>query len=174
MLLVGASGGLGLGRMAMSSLVEVTSVLGASAMPVAVGLGVGAAWWLARARRAVTERARLGHWVSGVLEELRTGLEAMVTERALDAERTLGRAVSRAVDERVAVLSARLREHDRLARRAALQRAELSGADNRAIDELRSARAELVRLLAVPAPVPMAVPAAVPAAVPVAESELAG
>ncbi|HEY2096100.1 MAG TPA: hypothetical protein VGH72_06545 [Pseudonocardia sp.] len=174
MLVVGASGGLGLGRLAMSSLVEVTSVLGASAMPVAVGLGVGAAWWLARARRAVTERARLAQWVGGVLDELRIGLEAMVTERALAAERRLGGAVSRAVDERVAVLSARLREHERLARRAAVRRAELRSADNRSTDELRAAGAELVRLLAVPVPMPVPVPVAVPAAVPLAEPELAG
>jgi hypothetical protein len=126
----------------------------------------------------VTERARLAQWVGGVLDELRIGLEAMVTERALAEERRLGRAVSRAVDERVAVLSARLREHERLARRAAVRRAELRSADNRSTDELRAAGAELVRLLAVPVPVPVPVPVAVPlgvpAAVPLAEPELAG
>jgi hypothetical protein len=158
MLVVGASGGLGLGRLAMSSLVEVTSVLGAAAMPVAVGLGVGAAWWLARARRAVAERARLAQWVGDVLEQLRIGLEATVTERALAAERWLGEALSRAVDERVALVSARLRENDRLARRAAVRRAEFNGTDSRGLDELRAAGAELVRLLTVP----------------LAESELAG
>jgi hypothetical protein len=82
--------------------------------------------------------------------------------------------VSRAVDERVAVLSARLREHERLARRAAVRRAELRSADNRSTDELRAAGAELVRLLAAPVPVPVAVPLGVPAAVPLAEPELAG
>jgi hypothetical protein len=172
MLVVGASGGLGLGRLAMSSLVEVTSVLGASAMPVAVGLGVGAAWWLARARRAVAERATLAQWVGDVLEQLRINLEATVTERALDAERWLGTALSRAVDERVALVSARLRENDRLARRAAVRRAEFNGADSRGVDELRAAGAELVRLLTAPAP--MAVPVVVPLAVPLAGSELAG
>jgi hypothetical protein len=182
MLLVGASGGLGLGRLAMSSLDGVTSVFGAASMPLAVGLGVGVAWWLARARRAATERARLGQWVGDVLEQLRIGLEAIVTERALDAERRLGKALSRAVDERVALVSARLRENDRLARRAALRRAEFNGADSRSIDELRAASAALVRLLAVPITAPLAVPLAVPVAVPVAVplaaplagSELAG
>jgi len=147
MLLVGASGGLGLGRLALSSMAGAASTLEGVAMPAAVGLGVGAAWWLARARRAVADRARLERWVAEVLADLRTGLEAMLTERALAAERQLLPLLNRRAEGHRGALSTRREEHDRLTRRVAARRAELSGADGRCLDELTAARTELSGLL---------------------------
>jgi hypothetical protein len=150
MVLAGAYGGLWLGRLALSSVADAPSALDGVATPTAVGLGVGAAWWLARVRRAVADRARLERWMAEVLADLRTGLEAMLTERALVAERQLVPLLNRRLEDRRAALSARRDEHDRLTRRVAARRAELSSADGRCVDELTAARAELAGLLTEP------------------------
>jgi len=153
-LLVGASGGLGglgLGRLALSSASAPSvpgSVWSAATLPAAVGLGVAGAWWLAKARRTMVDRARLGRWVVEVLEDLRIGLEAMLAERLLDAEHRLGLAVDRDVTERAADMSGELREHDRLARRLAAQRAQQTGLDSAAVAELKAARSGLLGLIA--------------------------
>jgi hypothetical protein len=152
-LVVGASGGLGalgLGRLALSSAAapNVAGPVWSAALPAAVGLGVAGAWWLARARRALAERARLGRWVAEVLEDLRIGMQAMLAERLLDAEHRLGLRVDRDVTERSTEMSGELREHDRLARRIVALRAEQTGSDNAAVAELKAARHNLLGLMA--------------------------
>lgn len=147
MVLVGASGGLGLGRLALSSMAGGASALDGVAMPAAVGLGVGAAWWLARVRRAVADRALLERWVAEVLADLRTGLEAMLTERALVAERQLVPLLTRQAEGHRATLTARHEEHARLTRRVAARSAELSSADGECHTELTAARATLSALI---------------------------
>ena len=161
MLLVGVSGGLGLGRLALASAGALPvrgSVWEMAVLPVAVGLGAGAAWWLARARRAMTDRARLAQWVTEVLADLRAGLAASLSERLLDAERRLVTGVGREVTEQCTALAGELREHDLLARRVVARRAELTGLDGVAVVELRAARGELLHLLAArpdsPSPAP--------------------
>ena len=154
MLLVGASGGLGglgLGRLTLSSAVAPTvpgSLWSTAALPAAVGLGVAAAWWLAKARRTMVDRARLGRWVAEVLEDLRIGLEAMLAERLLDAEHRLGVAVDREVTERATDMSGELREHERLARHVAARRAQQTGLDSAAVAELKAAQSKLLGLMA--------------------------
>jgi hypothetical protein len=147
MLLAGASGVLGFGRLALSSMAGAEARLGGVAMPAVVGLVVGAAWWLVRARRAVADRARLERWMAEVLADLRVALESMLTERALAAERQLFPLLNRRVEAHRDMLSARREEHDRVARRVAARRAELSGADGQCLDELTDARTELSGLL---------------------------
>jgi hypothetical protein len=71
----------------------------------------------------------------------------MLTERALVAERQLVPLLNRRLEDRRAALSARRDEHDRLTRRVAARRAELSSADGQCVDELTAARAELAGLL---------------------------
>jgi hypothetical protein len=114
--LVGASGGIGLGRLLLA-LVPANGAAGVGAVSVAVGLGVGVACWVAGIRRAAAERARLRRWVSQVLADLRAGLDANLSERLLDAERGLNRALAGRVGE----LNAELREHELVARRLAVR-----------------------------------------------------
>jgi hypothetical protein len=147
MLLVGVSSVLGLGRQLLSSMAGAAWALGGVAVPAAVGVCVGVAWWLARSRRAAADRARLGRWTSEVLADLHTALEAMLTERALAAERQLVPLLDRQVEARRDALSAKRGEHDRLTRRVVARRAELSATDGQCLDELASARAELSGLL---------------------------
>lgn len=114
--LVGASGGIGLGRLLLA-LVPADGAAGAGAVSLAVGLGVGVACWLAGIRRAVAERTRLRRWVSEALADLRTGLDASLSERLLDAERRLNRGIAGRVGE----LNAELREHELVARRLGMR-----------------------------------------------------
>jgi hypothetical protein len=115
--LVGASGGIGLGRLSLM-LVPADGAAGVAAVSLAAGLGVGVACWLAGIRRAGAERARLRRWVSQALDDLRAGLDASLSERLLDAERRLYAGIA----GRVAELDAELREHELVARRLATAR----------------------------------------------------
>lgn len=142
MMLVGASGGLGLGRLALA-IEGVPPALGPVAIPLAVGFGAGVACWLAGNRRAAAERARLGRWMAEVLADLRTGLEVMVTERILEAERRLAPAVDQMTADRIAGVDARLRAHQVLIQRHATEGAALSRTDTELLGALRAGLAEL-------------------------------
>lgn len=112
--LVGASGGIGLGRLLLA-LVPTDGTEGAVAVALAVGLGVGVTCWLATVRRAVAERARLRRWLLETLADLRAGLDSSLSERLLEAERRLSRDIAGRIEE----LDAELREHEVVARRLA-------------------------------------------------------
>jgi hypothetical protein len=153
--LLGASGGLGVGRLALTAASPgptASSTWSHAALPVAVGLGVGVGWWLARARRAAGERARLGRWAGEMLGELRLGWEAVLAERLLDAERRLTPPLDREVADRASQLADELREHDLLTRRVSARRSGHADADGAAVAELAAAHDKLVELLASGAP----------------------
>ncbi|WP_028924359.1 hypothetical protein [Pseudonocardia acaciae] len=113
-LLVGASGGIGLGRLLLALMPGDGGII---AVSLAVGVGVAAAGWLARTRRAVAERTRLRRWASETLADLRAGFEATLSERLLEAEGRLNRELR----ARQAELDAALCEHQLVARRLAAQ-----------------------------------------------------
>ncbi|MBO0875526.1 MAG: hypothetical protein J2P19_19270 [Pseudonocardia sp.] len=112
--LLGASGGIGLGRLLLA-LMPADGTTGVVSVSLAVGLGVGVACWLAGIRRAVAERARLRRWLSEALADLRAGLDSGLSERLLAAERGLITDIAGRTEE----LDAELREHRHLARRLA-------------------------------------------------------
>jgi hypothetical protein len=141
-LLVGASGGLALGRLALTWLDGVSGALGAGTVPAAVGIGVGAAFCLVVGRRAAVDRMRLTRWASESLADLRVRLESMLAERVLVAERRLAGRIDRVVAARVTDLDTALREHELLTRRLELDAAPL-GAEPSVLAELRAACAEL-------------------------------
>ncbi|TCN50143.1 hypothetical protein EV641_113124 [Rhodococcus sp. SMB37] len=126
-LLLGASAGAGLGRMAATML---------GAIPVAVSVlvtvvcGAVAAWWLVRLRRQLARRELMRRWVVDELTSLRADLEAWVRTMAFDAESKLGhdavaRERARATDlhERVAAIDERIR------RRIGEQRARIAACE---------------------------------------------
>jgi nicotinamide mononucleotide adenylyltransferase len=145
--MLGASGGLGLGRFLMPPLAEAFPGAQGAILPLAVGVGVAAACWLARARHAAADRSRLLNWAVEVLTDVRAAADAALAERTLAADRRLVALGERATEEVVD----ELRAHDRLVRRVAVRRAELAAADRAALAELDAALDRSDRLLDVPA-----------------------
>lgn len=115
-ILIGASAGLGLGRLAVSPLSMVPPLEFAS-VPATLALGAAVAWWLTRARGHIAERAHVRQWAAEALANARSQLEQRVLGRLLETEAAVSAAViaaSRAralhVDERVAEIDGELRK----------------------------------------------------------------
>ncbi|MEO6879957.1 MAG: dynamin family protein [Mycobacteriaceae bacterium] len=148
----GASGGLGLGRLALAPLALVPG-LNLLLVPLTLGLGAGAAWWMTRARAHVADRVHVKQWAVEVLADARSALEAMVAEQLIDTEHALGAALDDAVARRVAQIDAEVREVDSALRLDAGERARQGKACELRHDQLAAGaqRAEtlLARIVAV-------------------------
>lgn len=115
MVIVGASAGVGLGRLAVAPL-SMVPALDIATIPVTLTLGGAAAWWLARSRRLVADRAHLRQWASDAGAGLRAQLEQRVLARLLETEAAVGtrviadgRAATAAVDDEIVAIDAELR-----------------------------------------------------------------
>ncbi|MCD2186297.1 hypothetical protein [Actinomycetospora soli] len=126
LVVAGASGGLGLSRLALLPLlaVPVAPVVGAALVPVSVGLGLGAAGWLARVRRRAADRAHARAWLAEALGQARTDLERVLSEALIVADREITLALDRALDERAQRLAPGPTDPRYAARAAATARAE--------------------------------------------------
>ena len=74
MILLGASAGVGLGRIAMSP-IEMVPALDIAVVPVSLVLGALCAWWLVRSRRLVADRAHLRAWVAEAAVSTKSAVE---------------------------------------------------------------------------------------------------
>ncbi|UZJ24836.1 50S ribosome-binding GTPase [Rhodococcus antarcticus] len=152
MVVAGASGGVGLGKLALAPLALVPG-LNLVLVPLTLGLGAGAAWWMARARGHVADRAHVRQWAAEVLADARSSLDQLVAEQLIDTEHQLGAALDDALARRVAQLDAELRDVDAALRLDAGERARLArAADARHAELLAGAQraaALLERLAAV-------------------------
>ncbi|WP_018330519.1 hypothetical protein [Actinomycetospora chiangmaiensis] len=101
LVVAGATGGLGLSRLALLPLlaVPVAPVVGAALVPVSVGIGLGAAGWLARVRRRAADRAHTRAWLVEALGQARVDLERVLSEALIVADREITLALDRALDE---------------------------------------------------------------------------
>jgi hypothetical protein len=144
LVVAGASSGLGLSRLALLPLlaVPVAPVVGAALVPVSVGIGLGAAGWLARSRRRAADRAHARAWLAEALAQARVDLERALGEALITAEREITLALDRALDERGREVDSALRGLGEQARRAADARARREALTARA--GRASARAESV------------------------------
>ncbi len=130
MIAVGASAGLGLGRLLVAPL-SMVPTLDLASIPVTLLVGALAAWWLARTRGLAADRAHLRSWTTDALAQVRSGLEQRVLAQLVDAEARIAgqvlaghRSLVLSTDERLATLDRRLREHAQRtsARRSACER----------------------------------------------------
>ncbi|QBJ96069.1 hypothetical protein ERC79_08850 [Rhodococcus sp. ABRD24] len=144
MVVVGASAGVGLGRLVVSP-ISMVPALDIATIPVTLVLGGSAAWWLTRARRLVAERTHQRQWVADTTAHLRSQLEQRVLGRLLETEAELGahiiadcRRRTLAVDEELAAIDTQLRDL------AAQRSGRLASCERD--------HAALGRVLAVPAP----------------------
>lgn len=114
MILMGASGGLGLGRLVVAS--PVTGGLPAVvSWPTTIVVGALIGWWIVRARAHLGERARTRQWAVEAIAEFRARWERHVAERALDVESRAVRSIgadharaSREIDRQIGQLDARI------------------------------------------------------------------
>ncbi|GAA4482705.1 hypothetical protein GCM10023094_33180 [Rhodococcus olei] len=150
--LVGASAGLGAGRLVMAPMSGVAA-LDLVAVPLTLLIGGGAAWWLTRMRGHVADRAHLRHWVTDTMAQVRSDLEQRALSRLVDVEaevtesvRRAHRARAAAVEESLAGLDRELRESvgRNAARLSAVER-DLAVLD-RALADVRSGAAGTDRL----------------------------
>ncbi|MEV0341025.1 hypothetical protein AB0H49_18565 [Nocardia sp. NPDC050713] len=115
MIALGASAGVGLGRLLVAPL-SLVPALDVTSIPVTLLLGALVAWWVVRARRQVADRAHVRQWVADALVNVKAQLEQRVATALVEAETELADRVVRAsaariveTDRRVAELEARIR-----------------------------------------------------------------
>jgi len=121
----GASGGLGLSRLALLPLLAVPIApvaLGAALVPVSVGLGLGAAGWVARARRLAADRAHLRQWTAEALAEVRGDLDRVLADALITTEREVTLALDAALEHRARDLDDALAAAERAVRHAGADR----------------------------------------------------
>ncbi|QIS16638.1 hypothetical protein [Nocardia arthritidis] len=115
MIALGASAGVGLGRLLVSPLALVPA-LDVASVPFTLLLGAGAAAWVVRARGQVADRNHVRQWVSEALVNVKAQLEQRVTTALVETETAFSDRVVRAsatamveTDRRIAELEARIR-----------------------------------------------------------------
>ncbi|WP_435591145.1 hypothetical protein [Nocardia sp. bgisy118] len=115
MIALGASAGVGLGRLLVAPL-SLVPALDVASIPFTLLLGGLVAWWVVRARRQVADRAHVRQWVADALVNVKAQLEQRVATALVEAETELADRVVRAsatrivdTDRRVAELEARIR-----------------------------------------------------------------
>jgi hypothetical protein len=154
LVVAGASGGLGLSRLALLPLLAVPlapAVVGAALVPVSVGLGLGAAGWVARARRLAADRTHLRGWAAEALAEVRGDLERVLADALITTEREVTLALDAALASRAHDLDEAVAAADRAVRDAGADRAVADRTAARTAAEAREGhdRAEaLLRRLA--------------------------
>ncbi|WP_149361886.1 hypothetical protein [Lolliginicoccus suaedae] len=137
---LGASAGLGLGRLFLGPL-ALMPVIDMIAIPLTLLLGVVAALWMLRVRRQVVARGRLREWTATQISQARALMEREVANRLVTAEQHLVTATNGAHDRRLASTDEDISEHEASLRMLTARRddrlAELTGEINemnRAID----------------------------------------
>ncbi|MBF6334739.1 hypothetical protein IU450_02445 [Nocardia abscessus] len=115
MIALGASAGVGLGRLLVAPF-SLVPALDVATVPVTLLLGGGAAAWVVRARGQLAERAHIRQWVADALVNVKAQLEQRVATAIVEAETVLAEHVVQAsaarmveTDRRVAQLEAELR-----------------------------------------------------------------
>ncbi|NQE66035.1 hypothetical protein NG2371_00475 [Nocardia gamkensis] len=115
MVALGASAGVGLGRLLVAPF-SLVPALDVASVPVTLLLGGGAAAWVVRARRQLADRAHIRQWIADALVNVKAQLEQRVATALVEAEAVLADHVVRAstarmieTDRRVARLETDLR-----------------------------------------------------------------
>ncbi|BDT89798.1 hypothetical protein [Nocardia cyriacigeorgica] len=117
MIALGASAGVGLGRLLVAPF-SLVPALDVASVPVTLLLGAGVAAWVVRARAQLADRNHLRQWVADALVNVKAQLEQRVGTAMVEAEGQLSERVMRAsndrmveVDRKAAELEARLRRY---------------------------------------------------------------
>ncbi|MCJ0892199.1 hypothetical protein [Rhodococcus sp. ARC_M5] len=135
MVVVGASAGVGLGRLVVSPMALVPAWAVANTV-VTLVLGGVLAWWITRSRALVADRAHLRGWTQESLARVKSAVEQRLLSRILDAESALASAVAMADRDAVVRIDVALAEVDAELRRLADHRSALLSACDRDLTAL--------------------------------------
>ncbi|MFE3546563.1 hypothetical protein ACFXK0_26670 [Nocardia sp. NPDC059177] len=129
MIALGASAGVGLGRLIVAPL-SLVPTLDVASVPVTLLLGAGAAAWVVRARGQLAERNHMSQWVAEALVNVKAQLEQRIAAALVDIEAELAEHVVTESTERAVAVDRRVAELDALARRLVAERpAQLSACE---------------------------------------------
>ena len=148
--LIGASTGLGVGRLVVTPMASVQTLQWIS-MPLTLVLGVAVAVWVIRMRRGATARAAARGWVSEVLAEVRSRVDHQIGQRVAGAETRIAGQIARSYDRRTRLVAAEVAALDERARGLrdseveVRRRREVARAMRQVLVDAQSALAESVR-----------------------------
>ena len=135
MIVVGASAGVGIGRLVLSPMALVPAWAVANTA-ITLVLGGVLAWWLTRSRALVADRAHLRGWTQECLAGVKSAVEQRLLSRILDAESVLAIALAAADREAAASIDLALAEVDAELRALADRRSALLSACDRDLSAL--------------------------------------
>jgi len=121
MIALGASAGVGIGRLLVAPF-SLVQALDFASVPVTLLIGAGAAGWVVRARRQVADRAHLRQWVSDALVNVKAQLEQRVATALVESETALSDRVLRSSTTRIVEIDSRVAELEARLRRASAER----------------------------------------------------
>lgn len=117
MIVLGASAGVGLGRLLVSPLALVPA-LDVATIPVTLLLGAGAAAWVVRARGQLADRDHLRQWVADAVANVKAQLEQRAVTALVETESELSDEMVRSAAAHMLDVDRRVAELERALRRA--------------------------------------------------------
>jgi predicted GTPase len=152
MVMMGISGGVGLGKLATLPLgifgAAAAGTLGVIVAPVTIVLGLGAGWWIAKTRKHTQEKQHMKTWLGDAIADARSTLEQMVADQLIQAEQELSLALDDALGRRIAAIEEELREVDKAMRLGATERSKRLQVVNKQLADVESGRERANGLLA--------------------------
>ncbi|CAM3922947.1 dynamin family protein [Kibdelosporangium persicum] len=152
MVMMGISGGVGLGKLATLPLglfgAAAAGTLGVIVAPVTIVLGLGAGWWISRTRRHSQDKQHMKTWLTDAIADARSTLDQMVADQLIQAEQELSLALDDALGRRIAAIEEELREVDKAMRLDATERSKRLQAVNKHLAQVESGSETAKALLA--------------------------
>lgn len=144
MIMMGISGGVGLGKIATLPLgifgAAAAGTLGVIVAPVTIVLGLGAGWWIARTRKHAQEKQHMKTWLTDAIADARSTLDQMVADQLIQAEQELSLALDDALGRRIGAIEEELREVDKAMRLGATERSKRLQVVNRQLADVESGK----------------------------------
>jgi Dynamin family len=142
MVMMGISGGVGLGKLATLPLglfgAAAAGTLGVIVAPVTIVLGLGAGWWISRTRKHSQDKQHMKTWLSDAIADARSTLDQMVADQLIQAEQELSLALDDALGRRIGAIEEELREVDKAMRLGATERSKRLQVVNQRLAQVES------------------------------------
>lgn len=144
MVMMGVSGGVGLGKLATLPLgifgAAAAGTLGVVVAPVTIVLGLGAGWWIAKTRKHAQEKNHMKQWLTDAMADARSTLDQVVADQLIQAEQELSLALDDALGRRISAIEEELREVDKSMRLGATERSKRLQAVNKQLADVESGK----------------------------------
>ncbi|RZS37721.1 dynamin family protein [Herbihabitans rhizosphaerae] len=144
---MGVTGGVGIGRAAMSMIPLGLSALNPITLIPGVVVGLGAGWWMSRTRKHSADKQHMKQWLTEAIADARSTLDQLVSEQLIEAEQQLSLALDDALGKRIDAIEDELREVDKALRLGAVERSKRLQVVNQRLSEVTSGRERAENLL---------------------------